>query len=164
MSHAWNLPKLQAPLFIPSLSMWLGMLASNQPQVVSIVGLVIVIFWGKTSRGIALSMMLFAALGASHKIFHDRFQPVPARTECAEWRCTLSSHHDPLSRLYSCSSVYYPLGTLVEWTGNFPPALNRSFLAQLRPFRSRSNFDVARCLESVSAYQACMCSTRWRTG
>ena len=124
--------------------MWLGMLASDQPQVVSIVGLVIVIFWGKTSRGIALSMMLFAALGASHKIFHDRFQPVPARTECAEWRCTLSSHHDPLSRLYSCSSVYYPLGTLVEWTGNFPPALNRSFLAQLRPFRSRSNFDVAR--------------------
>lgn len=123
--------------------MWLGMLISEQPCLFGLLGLVTGLLWAKNQGGFALAIFLFTTLGITHKIIDDRFRPVPTVTECAEWKCTSTSIYGPSSMIYSCSSILYPMGTLVEWNEQSLPLPNQSILARLIPFKSRANFDVA---------------------
>lgn len=126
----------------------MGMLISEQTFLSGVIALFIGLLLAKKRNGFVLAIFLFTALGLTHKIVFYCFQPVLTVTECAEWKCAAISIYGPASSICSCSTIDFPLGTLVEWNGQSLPLLDRPFLARLTPFRSGASFNLAHWKQS----------------
>ena len=139
----WNIPKLQAPLFIPVLFLGLGTKAVEQPQLLLVCMLAIGVLFAAKQRGFAYALLLVTGLGIARQSLNLRYHPATISSNCSVWKCSSAQAEPSSGYLCLCSSHSHPLGTLIEWNEAYPPVMHQFFLATLKPFRSNAQFNRA---------------------
>ncbi len=75
---------------------------------------------------------------------HSRHYPHSNSPICSTWICTSAQRTDDVKYECLCSSPQHPLGTIIEWKQDYPPELQKPFLATLKPFKSLGTFNLAK--------------------